>query len=152
MTQWEVNPDYLKGWEPLGYIVDEAPEWARNYEKKLDGIVLGHNYWTAQDEAHLWKDSVLSTLLDTYTAPAEVTELRVTLSRDLTWAEREGFREDCIDGFSSHRFLSPDVFVYTDVTGIDSRELAWGLHDYFATEMFNVYIKAVRTISPKVEV
>jgi len=82
------------------------------------------------------------------------TKLRVTLSRRLTWSEREAFRE-AIDGvYDSHRFnTNNSAVVYVSASGgMDSRELAWELHDWFATELFNVHIHSVKTIYPEVVV
>lgn len=88
--------------------------------------------------------------------------LRVVLSRDLTWSERETFRErstmDREDAAiyklewvkpAREFLLTVDAPKGYELT-FDSRDVAWALHEDLANEYFNVHLVSVRTLSPKV--
>lgn len=80
------------------------------------------------------------------------TRIQVTLSRPLTWSERETFNQFVqVKSWGEHRFnLNPDVFEVD--SHLESRRLAWEIHHVLAEEFFNVHIKSVFTKFPRVKV
>ena len=127
-------------------IVDEINQYIRNYSNrmvnKMSGIsnndLINHEYsgwWEFKEREKL-----------------EKTKLKVTLSRYLTLSEREYFRVEFVETSSevTHKFPEPNILVI--VSNTDSRELAWDIHEFLGAEFFNVHIRAVHTITPKVVV
>lgn len=88
--------------------------------------------------------------------PRSPVKLKVTLSRRLTWSEKETLRVDFTSTFidGQQKFNKDGSFYLMVVAENDddpSRGVAWELHD-FLTRFFNVHIHAVHTLSPKVNV
>lgn len=82
--------------------------------------------------------------------------VKYTLSRALTYAERERFREFFVDEAGWDKYydytFSKKADVVTFETNVDSRELTVILSDFVEKEFLNVYPKSAGTLSPKVAV
>lgn len=80
------------------------------------------------------------------------TKVQFTLSRDLTWAEREAFNEYVTEdpSYYGHRFLNARQFVIYSKD--DSRYVGNEIHTFFGTQLVNVYLAAIHTLYPKVRV
>lgn len=79
-------------------------------------------------------------------------EVWFTLSRPLTWAEREAFAEYVTEepGLLGHRFHGPTKVVIH--SSDDSRYVGEEIHTFIGTQFVNVYLKAIKTTFPKVRV
>lgn len=91
---------------------------------------------------------------------SQATHITVTLSRELTWAEREGLSEELliyeveevILGHSVKKIDGKAKVINLYSMNVSSRSLFDMIHFILSTEFVNVYVKSVQTIYPKVKV
>lgn len=88
----------------------------------------------------------------------QVVKLKVTLSRPLTWSEREYLRTQFTGTFRKGEQNFIDTYIFKLSVDVEigpgpdpTRDVAWELHDFLAGHFFNVHIRAVQTITPKVK-
>lgn len=118
--------------------------------------------WTFKDEINSWfKSPEASTVPVTEAAPVNhvdhdtdtAVEIRVTFNRDLTWSEREAFRQWTLEKGYLFIFHRPSVVFVADAlsdTEEETRELYEAVAEFVATQFVNVHPRAVKTISPEV--
>lgn len=132
----------------IGY---DSSEEVRDFQKAFDKYVGGAmsgllNSQVSNFEIRGWGE-----------APNhQVVKLKVTLSRPLTWSEREYLRVNFTETFrkGEQNFIDTYIFklsVDVEIGPDPTRDVAWELHEFLAAHFFNVHIRAVQTITPKVK-
>lgn len=87
--------------------------------------------------------------------PEDVSKIRITFNRQLTWSERETLR-DWLFGFDeyiNHEFTKGGqgkVLIFESL--FDSRDAAEIIQHIVAIEFLNIHPRAVKTLRPEVKV
>lgn len=87
------------------------------------------------------------------TNPVVQSKVRIRFNRPLTWSEREHFRRFVnAEQIQKHHFNHEDPSELFITTNQGSRVIVEKVSAFVASEYLNIHPKAVKTITPKVEV
>lgn len=87
------------------------------------------------------------------TTAAVQSKVRIRFNRKLTWSEREHFRSFVnANPVQKHHFNHEDPSELFLTATVGSREIVDRVSKFVAEEFLNIHPKAVKTITPKVEV
>lgn len=109
--------------------------------------------FTIIDEEYLMPNDFLSRFFAGLPVEVPATKVRIRFNRPLTWSEREHFRLFVNNNpVQKHHFNHEDPSELFITTSLGSREVVQRVQKFVAEEFLNIHPKAVKTITPKVEV
>lgn len=110
-------------------------------------------HYTVIDETHSFPKSFWERFFAAGVKETPVTKVRIRFNRPFTWSERETFRDFVItERLMKHHFNHDDPSELFITTHQDSRAIVKKVQQFVATEYLNIHPKAVKTITPKLEV